>query len=57
MDGRKVKDNYEEAKKQGPYQNDPLEVLEQLRSAIRSNDEVFLSQVVESARALGAAFE
>jgi len=57
MDGRKGKDNYEEAKKKGPYQNDPLEVLEQLRSAIRSNDEVFLSQVVESARALGAAFE
>ena len=48
---------YEEVKGQGPIHDDPYEVLDQLRCAMRSQDEVFLSRVVESARALGDAFE
>ena len=48
---------YANTKKQGAIHEDPFEVLEQLRCAMHSQDEVFLGRVLETARALGDAFE
>ena len=57
VDSQKGRGTLKEVKEHGPYHYDPFEVLEQLRTAVRSNDEVFLGKVLESARALKEAFE
>ncbi len=57
QESRQRYEPHEEVKTSGSVYEDPAEILRKLRAAKRSRDEEFLSQMIETAKAMGEAFE